>query len=115
MRRIRMAKRKNVTWRVGEHPEHAKINRWLDKQKNIQDSMANVVLHMIDQYGYVNITDYQVQKQLYGKITEIKQPIEEEQQIEKQEKSPEKSKDIKEDKEETSEDDVFRGVDPDNL
>src|SRR5699024_1960339 len=115
MRRIRMAKRKNVTWRVGEHPEHAKINRWLDKQKNIQDSMANVVLHMIDQYGYVNITDYQVQKQLYGKITEIKQPVEVEKQTEKQETSSDKSKNTQKDKKEASEDDVFSGVDPNNL
>src|SRR5699024_11373648 len=71
-----MKERKNVTWRVGEQSEKEKINKWLDKQDNIQVSLSNIVMHMINQFGYVNITDYQVQKQLYGKITEIRQPIE---------------------------------------
>ncbi len=71
-----MKERQNVTWRVAEQSESKNINKWLDNQQNIQVSLANIVLHMIDKFGYVNITDYQVQKQLFGKITEVKQPIE---------------------------------------
>ncbi|SEP33466.1 hypothetical protein [Paenibacillus sp. OK076] len=58
-------KRKNVSWRVGELQEHEKINRWIDEQSNIQLSLASLVLHMIDRFGYRNITDHDIQKILY--------------------------------------------------
>ncbi|MGM9923927.1 MAG: hypothetical protein ACI35R_06765 [Bacillus sp. (in: firmicutes)] len=61
-----MSTRKNVSWRVSEHPQSDQINAWLDQQKNIQDSITNIVFHMIDRFGMRNITDYDIQKQLYN-------------------------------------------------
>lgn len=60
-----MPKRKNVTWRIGDSSQNKLINDWLDQQKNIQDSITNIVLHMIDRFGMQNITDHEIQKILY--------------------------------------------------
>lgn len=64
-----MAKRKIVTWRVADTPQSDLINEWLDKQKNIQVSLTNLVLHMIDRFGMRDITDYDIQKVLYQKFS----------------------------------------------
>lgn len=108
-----MKERKNVTWRVGEQSEKEKINKWLDKQDNIQVSLSNIVMHMINQFGYVNITDYQVQKQLYGKITEIRQPIEDTENEENTETFHVEKDDKKSDSK--KEKDMYDGVDLDNI
>lgn len=57
--------RKHVSWRVGELKEHEKVNRWVDAQSNIQLSLASIVLHMIDRFGYRDITEHDIQKILY--------------------------------------------------
>lgn len=115
-----MKERKNVTWRVAEQSESDKINKWLDKQQNIQISLSNIVLHMINQFGYVNITDYQVQKQLYGKITEIKQSIENTEDDEKDNSSNEKNnaastKKVNEKDQSKDKNNIYDGVDLDNI
>lgn len=121
-----MKERKNVTWRVAEHSESEKINKWLDQQRNIQESIANIVLHMIDQYGYVNITDYQVQKQLHGKTAGAKHPVETEKEADQQEVDQaveqnskmfgsEKESDAEDVKQEKTKEDLFDGLDPNNL
>lgn len=115
-----MKERKNVTWRVAEQSESDKINKWLDKQQNIQVSLSNIVLHMINQFGYVNITDYQVQKQLYGKITEVRQPIENTQDEEQGSATDEKTSadSVKKDDEKDNskeENNIYDGVDLDNI
>src|SRR5699024_10126816 len=110
-----MKERKNVTWRVGEQSEKEKINKWSDKQDNIQVSLSNIVMHMINQFGYVNITDYQVQKKLYGKITEIIQKIE---NTENEERNTTETCHVeKDDKKNDSkkEKDMYDGVDLDNI
>ncbi|WP_337035802.1 hypothetical protein [Paenibacillus illinoisensis] len=57
--------RKHVSWRVGELKEHEKVNRWIDEQSNIQLSLASIVLHMVDRFGYRDITEHDIQKILY--------------------------------------------------
>ncbi|MEB6550204.1 hypothetical protein MXL46_14000 [Heyndrickxia sporothermodurans] len=57
--------RKIVSWRVSQHPSSDKLNRWCDSQSNINESISNIVLHMIEHFGYKNITDYDIQKALY--------------------------------------------------
>jgi hypothetical protein len=64
-----LAKRKIVTWRVADTPQSDLINEWLDKQKNIQVSLTNLVLHMIDRFGMRDITDYDIQKILYQEFS----------------------------------------------
>lgn len=73
-----MSTRKNVSWRVIDSPQRETINKWLDAQKNIQDSLTNIVLHMIERFGIRNITDYDIQKMLYqeSSMTAIKQAAE---------------------------------------
>ncbi|PGQ88346.1 hypothetical protein [Priestia megaterium] len=60
-----MGKRKLVSWRVGDHHHNEILNKWLDGQLNIQESLSNVILHIYDHFGDRNITDYDVQKALY--------------------------------------------------
>lgn len=109
--------RRNVTWRVAEHSENKKLNQWLDSQKNIQDSIANIVLHMIDRFGNVNITDYEVQKQLYGKIVDVSQPMEEE--VKKSVNPPSSNENNQSDKLQKQEkkvnDDLYSSINTDNL
>lgn len=77
-----MQNRKNVTWRIGDDTQHELLNNWLDNQNNIQTSLANVALHMIDRFGYRNIMDYDIQKALHqefprGNITNYHQQTKE--------------------------------------
>lgn len=60
-----MSDRQNVTWRVSKDPQKDKLNKWCDAQHNIQDSISNLVLHMIEKFGYRDIKDYDIQKDLY--------------------------------------------------
>lgn len=115
-----MPNRKNVTWRVGEHPEHEKLNEWLDKQRNIQDSLTNIVLHMIDRFGMVNITDYEIQKQLYKEVEGTVQPSSEQeikevkQDVHVKEKQQDNNEAPKEEKDDDI-DDLYKEVDINNL
>ena len=64
-----MAKRKIVTWRVADTPKSDLINEWLDKQQNIQVSLTNIVLHMINRFGIKDIMDYDIQRILYQEFS----------------------------------------------
>ncbi|MFC4183056.1 hypothetical protein [Saccharococcus thermophilus] len=64
-----MAKRKIVTWRVADTPQSDLINEWLDKQQNIQVSLTNIVLHMINRFGIKDIMDYDIQRILYQEFS----------------------------------------------
>lgn len=68
--------RKNVSWRVSEndHPRAVEINKWLNAQNNIQISLNNIVLHLIEKFGYKDVTDYEVQKALFLAFSE-KAPV----------------------------------------
>lgn len=59
--------RKLVSWRLEklEKDQQVAINAWLNAQQNIQLSLTNVVQHMIDQFGIIDIMNYDVQKVLY--------------------------------------------------
>lgn len=124
------SKRKNVTWRISEHPENEKLNNWLDQQKNIQDSITNIVLHMIDRFGDRNITDYDIQKMLYQEsLTD--QPIESkpmtttatEDKTNETDKKAESSNRIQhepdpieqQEKNDEEEDDLYNEINPENL
>lgn len=128
-----MSTRKNVSWRVIDSPQRETINKWLDAQKNIQDSLTNIVLHMIERFGIRNITDYDIQKMLYqqgSSMAAIKQAAEvqhnyvanplgqiiEANQQEQLVKSPKKVKhdpfDLIED---VMEDDIYNEIDIKNL
>jgi len=111
-----LPKRKNVTWRIADNPQNDLINDWLDQQKNIQDSITNIVLHMIDRFGIQNITDYDIQKILYQELlTEPKgQQQANEKKAEVQEKDKLKSEAKKDDSEQDT-DDMYSELDIDNL
>jgi len=64
-----VAKRKIVTWRVADPPQSDLINEWLDKQQNIQVSLTNIVLHMINRFGIKDIMDYDIQRILYQEFS----------------------------------------------
>lgn len=48
-----------------------KINDWLDAQSNMQESITNLVIHAIERFGNVEITDYNVQKALYSDTIQV--------------------------------------------
>lgn len=109
-------KRKNVSWRVSDQPESDLINDWLDQQKNIQDSLTNIILHTISRFGTRNITDYDIQKILYqesavGNRAESINPSIQEQKEET--KTAKESKNKMNDK--VEENDPFNAVNIDDL
>lgn len=119
-----MTKRKNVTWRIEDHSESEKLNKWLDQQKHIQQSIATLVLHAVDKYGYVNMTDYQMQKKLISETAYINQPPEvpetEKEANEAVEQSgktsrPEKKEENEDAKRDKSKEDKWKNVNPENL
>jgi|SRR5699024_5501935 len=123
-----MTKRKNVTWRIEDHSESEKLNKWLDQQKHIQQSIATLVLHAVDKYGYVNMTDYQMQKKLISETAYINQPPEvpetekeaNEEANEAVEQSgktsrPEKKEENEDAKRDKSKEDKWKNVNPENL
>ncbi|MYL43980.1 hypothetical protein [Virgibacillus salexigens] len=114
-----MPNRKNVQWRVGEHSESDKINKWLDQQKNIQDSLTNIVLHMIERFGMQNITDYDIQKILYQESLSDnpikKQTFRESSQSDKNVLNETETTDNKRDLNVNNDDDMYNEIDMDNL
>jgi len=118
-----LPKRKNVTWRIADNPQNDLINDWLDQQKNIQDSITNIVLHMIDRFGIQNITDYDIQKILYQEL--LIEPRAQQQANEKKAEVLEKDKrkketnkissEAKKDDSEQDTDDMYSELDIDNL
>ncbi|HDR6957813.1 MULTISPECIES: hypothetical protein [Bacillus cereus group] len=60
--------RANVSWKIKDIKDEEsrnKINKWCDNQEKIQVSLTSLVLHMIDRFGYKNITDHEIQKLLH--------------------------------------------------
>lgn len=66
--------RKSVIFRLANHKQRDILNEWLNNQDNIQDSITNVILHIIDQYGMCNITDFEVQKAMHQRGL-VNQPV----------------------------------------
>ncbi|MDN4090872.1 hypothetical protein [Paenibacillus polymyxa] len=59
------SKRKVVTWRIEKIPERESLNKWIDAQSNIQNTLTMLARYMIDQFGYSDILDYDTQKALF--------------------------------------------------
>ncbi|WP_430510702.1 hypothetical protein [Gottfriedia solisilvae] len=91
-----MAKRerKVVTWRIQDHPKYKLLNNWCNSQDNIQDSITNIVLHLIERFGNKDITDFDIQRILHseslGIETVTNQPIQPVKTTKKQVKPEEK-------------------------
>lgn len=49
-----------------------RINKWLDAQENYTASVILVIEHMIEQFGYVDVTDYETAKKLYKRNIQSK-------------------------------------------
>lgn len=60
-----------VSWRLGNLPKKERdlINKWLDSQQNINNSITNAILHVIDRAGVGDITSFETQKLLFQKST----------------------------------------------
>jgi len=118
-----MPNRKNVTWRIADNPQNDLINQWLDQQKNIQESITNIVLHMIDRFGIQNITDYDIQKILYQELlteTKIQQQTNEQKNSVPEEANHKKevnkpSNESKKDDAEQNNEDMYSDIDINNL
>lgn len=57
--------RKTLNIRLEKLPHVDKVNKWLDCQANITDSVVNLVLHMIEKHGYRDVLDFDIQRELH--------------------------------------------------
>lgn len=85
--------RANVSWKIKDIKDEearSKINKWCDQQEKIQVSLTSLVLHMIDRFGYKNITDHDIQKLLHQEfpLTNITKEESISEPIEKIEETP---------------------------
>ncbi|WP_336765672.1 hypothetical protein [Paenibacillus sp. USHLN196] len=60
-------RRELVSWRIGKLPDTDQLNDWVNAQSNVQNSITNLVRHMIEQFGYRDVTAYDIQKTLFQK------------------------------------------------
>ncbi|MEV2909468.1 hypothetical protein ABNF65_12665 [Paenibacillus larvae] len=112
--------RELVSWRIGKLPDSEQLNKWVNAQSNVQNSITSLVRHMIEQFGYRDITAHDIQKSLFQKpitdelrliLSEFKTalPTEEAATSEtsnKLETKPEKK---------TNNDDIYRLIDPNSF
>ena len=59
------SKRELVSWRIAKLTDFESINKWVNQQGNIQTSLTILVRHMIDRFGYRDITDMDIQKAMF--------------------------------------------------
>ena len=113
--------REQVSWRLKE-PHYQTFNDWCNAQDNVQESLTNIVLHLIERFGNRNIRDFDIQKALYQDLLS-KNQIEEDHspKITEDENEEQTTESISSDNEEVNEDpeeqedDIYKGLDPDNL
>ena len=65
--------RTQITWKLDRlsKKQQDKVNNWADQQQNMQTSITNIMLHMIDRYGEVDFMDFDVQKVLFAESFSI--------------------------------------------
>lgn len=113
--------REQVSWRLKE-PHYQTFNDWCNAQDNVQESLTNIVLHLIERFGNRNIRDFDIQKALYQDLLS-KNQVEDDlsQNRSEDDKVEPTSETISSDHEqvtedpEVQEDDLYKGLDPDNL
>ncbi|RDY83121.1 hypothetical protein [Bacillus amyloliquefaciens] len=115
-----MKTRANVSWRIAKMKDQEKLNQWCNAQSNIEQSLTNLVLHMIDIVGYKDIRDFETQQQIY----ELKMGSAAPKTLVKKDESQATSQFIDNssvvdeltDEKDTAdpEDDIFNDLDPDN-
>ncbi|MGG0878036.1 hypothetical protein [Bacillus inaquosorum] len=98
-----------------------KLNKWCNAQSNIEQSLTNLVLHMIDMIGYKDIRDFETQQELY----ELKMGITDSKQSGKLDETKEGNVDNKSVVDEPSKedekgekdplDDILEGLDSENV
>lgn len=59
--------RELVSWRIGKLPDSEQLNDWVNAQSNVQNSITSLVRHMIEQFGYRDVTAHDIQKALFQK------------------------------------------------
>ncbi|WP_063568290.1 hypothetical protein [Paenibacillus sp. O199] len=60
-------RRELVSWRIGKLPDTDQLNDWVNAQSNVQNSITSLVRHMIEQFGYRDVTAHDIQKALFQK------------------------------------------------
>ncbi|NUU79750.1 hypothetical protein [Paenibacillus xylanilyticus] len=60
-------RRELVSWRIGKLPDTEQLNSWVNAQSNVQNSITSLVRHMIEQFGYRDVTAHDIQKALFQK------------------------------------------------
>ncbi|MEX3625804.1 hypothetical protein [Viridibacillus arvi] len=60
--------RTQVSWRLEKLKENEQktIDAWLDHQGNIQTTLTNIAMHMINRFGNTDIMSYENQRELFN-------------------------------------------------
>ncbi|MGP3788236.1 hypothetical protein [Paenibacillus sp. 1A_MP2] len=131
--------RQLVSWRLEKLPDSEQLNKWVNGQSNVQNSLTSIVRHLIEQFGYQDVTSYDVQKVLFQKpiadelkllISELKgipftssvisspsEVISEstpKHELPKEDNKANLKKDVAKD-EKPDNDDIYKQIDPNNL
>ncbi len=59
--------RASFLWRFKDLPDDDKdrINQWIDHQQNVKLSINEVIMYIIDRFGYADIMSHAIKKQLH--------------------------------------------------
>lgn len=57
-----------ISWRYGSiaKDDIRKVKKWLGSQRNKNEAITQVILHMIERYGYKDVLEFDMQRQLFA-------------------------------------------------
>ena len=69
--------RKMISFKIENLPakEREIVDRWADEQTNIQQSLANIVMHVVKYVGNVDVMDFDVQHKLHTVLSNVEMPV----------------------------------------
>lgn len=69
--------RKMISFKIENLPakEREIVDRWADEQTNIQQSLANIVMHVVKYVGNVDVMDFDVQHKLHTVLSNVEKPV----------------------------------------
>ena len=72
--------RKMISFKIENLPEkeHKIVDEWASKQTNIQQSLGNLIMHIVDYVGCVDVMEFEVQRKLhtiFSKSEAVEEPF----------------------------------------
>ena len=69
--------RRMISFKIENLPakEREIVDRWADEQTNIQQSLANIVMHIVGYVGNTDVMDFDVQRKLHTIFANVETPV----------------------------------------